>query len=144
MSCTNDAAIKTELDHVELSRLSYSRTPFNPSTLQFSGYPQPESGLISYDVPLDLDILLKYLPPSSLSAKQFEYRAEGYKVLLASLRGLQCSSKLLEFRRVDLINTISAELGGLLATATQELKTQASMGTHYDGLHRIHFDRNKL
>ncbi|KAG8717597.1 hypothetical protein FRC08_007122 [Ceratobasidium sp. 394] len=68
-----DAACKLELKQLERNYLSYSQSPFNIAALRFTTGLLPESESITYDVPLEVEILLNYLPAAAPSTKQFEF-----------------------------------------------------------------------
>ncbi|KAG8685509.1 hypothetical protein FRC09_014699 [Ceratobasidium sp. 395] len=132
-----DEACDLELQYMEQSFIRYSHSPFNIAALEFNR--QSASPLSTQNAPLEIEALLRNLSPTAYSTKQLEYRAQGYESLLWKLRNMQCSSKNLDTRRIDLINVVSEELDQLLTAVAHELESQTNAGTHHDGLRRIHF-----
>ncbi|KAG9099708.1 hypothetical protein FRC06_004926 [Ceratobasidium sp. 370] len=133
-----DDAREVELRYMEETFLSYSQSSLKIDTLKFDIQSLRDSLATGHTLPQGLETLLRYLPPALPSTKQLEYQARGYMNLITSLGSLQCTSKRLNARRIELIAMVSAELDKLLAAASGELETQASIGTHHDGLRRIH------
>ncbi|KAG8787137.1 hypothetical protein FRC12_015871 [Ceratobasidium sp. 428] len=134
-----DRAIDLELESIEEQFLAYRQSPLNIAELRFNVKERSDTFVFPEAQSLELDELLDYLPMVFPSTKKLVHRAQGYQRLINILRNLQCSTDGLITRRSDLLTIISTELDRLLTGATEELKAQATMGTHHEGARRIQF-----
>ncbi|KAG8701230.1 hypothetical protein FRC09_005489 [Ceratobasidium sp. 395] len=136
---TEDSAIYLELQSVEEQFLTHKQSPLNIAELRFDFKKTPDVPLPPDTCSLDLDSILDYLPRTSPITKQLIYRIEGYRRLGSILQNLNCESPELNARRSDLLAIISVESDRLLSEVAEELRHQATSGTHQDGARRIHF-----
>ncbi|KAG8787823.1 hypothetical protein FRC12_015258 [Ceratobasidium sp. 428] len=134
-----DHIINLELKSIEEQLLAYKESPFNIADLRFNLKAHSGTLVLPEAQSLSLDKLLDYLPMVLPSTKKLVYRAKGYHRLTNILQNLNCSADTLVTRCSDLLAIVSMELDRLLTEATEELKSQATMGTHHVGARRIHF-----
>lgn len=136
-----DNACNLELQFIEDRFLDYSQSPFNIAELQFIS---PSPGRLSVELPSEptVEELLAHLPAASPSTKQLNYRAQGYDTLISKLKNLACSAAALDTRRSNLLVMVSVERSRLISSVHAEYISQLNMGSHHEGLRRIHFGKS--
>ena len=136
-----DCAHFLEIKAIESRFNELCYAPFNLATLEFTATAM-HSNHISL-TPLDTISTLDILPAALPATKRLVYRIQGFQHLIAALEGMECSSNVVEARRLDLIYIILVETERLLAAVWTERDSQRSASTLHAGLRRVHLGELK-